>query len=154
MAAKLSSDKLSKWLERFRMAAIVKVRVGFLLLTALVIASTAAGQKVDENVARNESKVPRAGENGVTRPECIHCPEPQYNNEARKAKLSGTVLLDVTVTAEGDVLHVFVLKAPSETLAELAIAQVKKWKFKPALNAEGEPVTCRVYIQVNFHRDR
>lgn len=125
-----------------------------LLFGAFVIVSTAAAQKVDEQAARNESKVPRAGENGVTRPQCVHCPEPQYNNEARKANLSGTVLLDVTVTAEGNVINAVVLRGPGDPLIVLALAQVKKWRFKPALNAQGEPVTCRVNVQINFHWDR
>ena len=154
MAAQLSSDKLSVRFEGFAMAATDKVGVlGIVLLSTLAIFSSAA-QKADESVPGKESKVPRAGENGVTRPQCVHCPEPRYHNEARKANASGTVLLDVTVTTQGDVLHALVLKAPSETLAELAILQVSKWKFKPALNAESEPVTCKVYIQINFHRDR
>jgi TonB family protein len=135
------------------MAATNKLRVlGVFLCGALAGTSTAA-QKADQNVPGNESKVPRAGEDGVSRPQCIHCPKPRYNKEARKAKLSGTVLLDVTVTTQGDVLHAVVLSAPSETLAELAVLQVSKWKFRPALNAQKEPVTCRVDVQINFYPD-
>jgi len=50
--------------------------------------------------------------NGVGSPMCIYCPQPEYSDEARKAKYQGTVLLDVTVTADGRVLNPQVLKGP------------------------------------------
>src|SRR5260370_2430811 len=41
----------------------------------------------------------RAGVNGVGSPMCIYCPQPEYSDEARKAKYQGTVLLARPVTA-------------------------------------------------------
>src|SRR5207253_1301690 len=54
----------------------------------------------------------RAGLNGVGSPMCIYCPQPEYSDEARKAKYQGTVLLDVTVTADGRVISPVVIKGP------------------------------------------
>jgi TonB family protein len=93
----------------------------------------------------------RAGVNGVGSPQCIYCPQPEYSDEARKAKYQGTVLLDVIVTSDGRVLNPRVLKGPGLGLEEKAIAQVLKWKMRPAVGPNGKPVTCQVNIEVTFH---
>ena len=69
-----------------------------------------------------ESKVdpPRAGINGVTSPICIYCPLP-VTEKSRKAKISGVVLLDVIVTADGRVTKPVVLKGLSSGLDESAL---------------------------------
>jgi protein TonB len=93
----------------------------------------------------------RAGVNGVGSPVCIYCPQPEYSDEARKAKYQGTVLLDVTVTADGRVVSPVVIKGPGLGLEEKALAQVKNWKMRPAVGPSGKPVNCRVQIEVTFH---
>jgi TonB family protein len=82
---------------------------------------------------------------------CIYCPQPEYSDEARKAKYQGTVLLDVTVTADGRVINPVVIKGPGLGLEEKALAQVKNWKMRPAVGPGGKPVNCRVQIEVTFH---
>jgi protein TonB len=93
----------------------------------------------------------RAGVNGVGSPMCIYCPQPEYSDEARKAKYQGTVLLDVTVTADGRVIAPVVIKGPGLGLEEKALAQVKNWKMRPATGPGGKAVNCRVQIEVTFH---
>jgi protein TonB len=93
----------------------------------------------------------RAGVNGVGSPQCIYCPQPEYSDEARKAKYQGTVLLDVTVTADGRVVNPIVIKGPGLGLEEKALAQVRNWKMRAALGPGGKPVPCRVQIEVTFH---
>jgi protein TonB len=93
----------------------------------------------------------RAGVNGVGSPQCIYCPQPEYSDEARKAKYQGTVLLDVTVTADGRVVNPVVIKGPGLGLEEKALAQVRNWKMRAALGPGGKPVNCRVQIEVTFH---
>ncbi len=92
----------------------------------------------------------RAGVNGVGQPACIYCPNPDYSDEARKAKYQGSVLLDVVVTADGRVLDPRVLKGPGLGLEEKAIAAVRNWKMRPATGPNGKPVACRVNIEVVF----
>jgi TonB family protein len=92
----------------------------------------------------------RAGVNGVGQPACIYCPDPEYSDEARKAKYQGTVVLDVTVTSDGRVLDPRVVKGPGLGLEERALAQVRNWKMRPAMGPNGKPVTCRVQIEVLF----
>src|SRR6185295_19400655 len=40
----------------------------------------------------------RPGTGGVGYPSCIYCPEPQYSEDARKAKYQGTVVLQAVIT--------------------------------------------------------
>jgi len=93
----------------------------------------------------------RAGVNGVGSPQCIYCPQPEYSDEARKAKYQGTVLLDVTVTTDGRVINPIVIKGPGLGLEEKALAQVRNWKMRPSVGPNGKPVNCRVQIEVTFH---
>jgi TonB family protein len=93
----------------------------------------------------------RAGIKGVTSPQCLYCPQPKFSKAARKAKVSGIVLLDVTVTADGQVKDPTVLKTPGFGLEEQAMEKVRTWKMKPAHLPGGNAVTCRVQIEVTFH---
>jgi periplasmic protein TonB len=96
-------------------------------------------------------KTPRAGVNGVGSPKCIYCPPPEYSEEARDAKFQGTVLLDVAITTEGKATNVIVIKGPGKGLEQKAIEAVKSWRFKPALDKEGNPIQVRVAVEVTFH---
>ncbi len=104
-----------------------------------------------ESKADEVKKIPRAGVNGVGTPVCVYCPAPAYPEKDRAAKLKGRVLLDVTVTPEGKAATVTLIKGLGERLDKEAIEAVKSWKFKPAKDAAGEPVTVRVQIEVTFH---
>ena len=90
------------------------------------------------------------GEGGVGSPACIYCPNPQFSAEATKSKLQGTVLLDATITAEGSVTQVTVLKGLGHGLDEQAIECVKGWRLRPAIDADGRPVSVRNPLEVVF----
>jgi periplasmic protein TonB len=92
----------------------------------------------------------RAGVNGVGQPACIYCPDPEYSDEARKAKYQGTVVLEVIVTADGRILEPHVLRGPGLGLEEKAMAAVRTWKMRPAVGPNGKPVTCRATIEIGF----
>jgi periplasmic protein TonB len=92
----------------------------------------------------------RAGTDGVGQPQCIYCPPPDYSDEARKAKYQGTVMLEVTITADGRVVDPVVIKGPGLGLEEKAIERVRQWKMRAAPGPNGKPVTCRAPIEVVF----
>jgi len=88
---------------------------------------------------------------GITQePKLLHAEEPEYSDEARKARYQGSVLLAIDVDADGRVTNVRVLRSLGLGLDERAIAAVQKWKFRPAM-AGGRPVTARAQVQVTFH---
>ncbi|MBZ5728392.1 MAG: energy transducer TonB [Acidobacteriia bacterium] len=86
---------------------------------------------------------------GVTAPVVLYKPEPEYSEDARKAKYQGTVLLYIQVDATGKAINVKVLKSLGLGLDEKAIEAVKKWKFKPG-TMNGKPVTVEASVEVNF----
>lgn len=92
----------------------------------------------------------RAGVNGVGIPVCIYCPNPQYSDEARKAKYQGTVTLLVTVTVDGRCVNASVVKGPGLGLEEKALEAVRNWRLKPAVGPSGKPVPVIVPIEVTF----
>lgn len=85
----------------------------------------------------------------VTAPIPIYAPDPNYSEEARKAKYSGVASVIAIVDAAGNVVDVQILKPVGLGLDEKAIEAVRTWKFKPALR-NGAPVKVRVIIEVSF----
>ncbi len=86
---------------------------------------------------------------GVTAPSLVFKVEPEYSEEARKAKFQGTVVLYCEVTENGICRNVKVLRALGLGLDEKAIEAVRKWKFRPGVK-NGKPVTVAATIEVNF----
>src|SRR6185312_10980681 len=87
--------------------------------------------------------------NGVTAPELVSKVEPEYSEEARKAKFSGLVLLSIIVNTDGKAEDIHVVRSLGMGLDEKAIEAVQKWRFKPGKN-KGVPVKVRAQIEVNF----
>jgi periplasmic protein TonB len=86
---------------------------------------------------------------GVTAPVVLHKVEPEYSEEARKAKYQGTVLLYIEVDPSGRATNIRVQRSLGLGLDEKAIEAVKQWKFKPGYK-DGRPVTVAATIEVNF----
>ena len=90
-----------------------------------------------------------AGKGGVKPPKCVYCPDPSYTDPARLAKLNGTAVMEVVVTAEGQTGPVRLVKGLPFGLNESAMEAVRRWKFSPA-TLNGAPVTVKVMIEVTF----
>jgi protein TonB len=86
---------------------------------------------------------------GVSAPAVLFKVDPEYSEEARKAKYSGSVLLSIIVDTEGKARDIRVVKSLGMGLDEKAIEAVQKWKFKPGMN-KGTAVNVRAQIEVNF----
>lgn len=86
---------------------------------------------------------------GVTAPVVLFKKDPEYSEEARKAKYQGTVLLAIEVTPNGMANNIRVVRSLGLGLDEKAIEAVKQWKFKPGYK-DGKPVTVAATIEVNF----
>lgn len=86
---------------------------------------------------------------GVTAPALLYKVEPEYSEEARKAKYQGTVLLYVQVDSSGKAINMRVLHSLGLGLDEKAMEAVRKWKFKPGMK-DGKAVTVEAQIEVNF----
>jgi len=91
-----------------------------------------------------------AGINGVGLPACFYMPNPPYSEEARKAKYSGTVLVEAIVQLDGKLTNLRVLKSPGLGLDDNTIQTLKTWRCKPAIGPNGRPVPVIVPFEVNF----
>ena len=86
---------------------------------------------------------------GVTAPIVLSKKDPEYSEEARKAKYQGTVLLSIEVSPNGLASNIKVVRSLGLGLDEKAIEAVRQWKFKPGYK-DGKPVTVAATIEVNF----
>lgn len=76
---------------------------------------------------------------------------PIYTEPARKARIEGIVILQLTISKGGDVLDVKVLKGLPMGLTDAAVEAARRQKFKPAYRASsGKPVDCLYTVTVQF----
>ncbi len=96
------------------------------------------------------SQVYEAGKDGVGYASCASCPSPNYSDQALKARYEGAVTLHAVITAQGRATKIKVVKSPGLGLDKQAVNVVKRWKFKPALGPNGNPVDVETSIDVTF----
>ncbi len=82
-------------------------------------------------------------------PAVLHKVEPEYSEEARKAKWQGTVVLQLVVDEKGHPQDLKVMRALGLGLDQKAIEAVEKWTFKPGMK-DGKAVPVIATIEVNF----
>lgn len=87
---------------------------------------------------------------GATSPQCAYCPDPQYTDAAREAKLQGKVTLRVLVGADGRASQIQVVQGIGMGLDERAAESVQTWKFVPAHDGARRAVPTWVTIEVVF----
>jgi periplasmic protein TonB len=87
---------------------------------------------------------------GVSPPRQIYAPEPEFSEEARKAKYQGVCTLGLIVGTDGRPSNIRVLSSLGMGLDEKAIEAVKNWKFEPAMK-DGHPVRVEIAVEVDFH---
>ncbi len=76
---------------------------------------------------------------------------PIYTEAARKARIEGNVILQLTIDKNGNVIDVKVLRGLPMGLTEVAVEEAKKQKFKPAYRLSTKlPVDCIYTITVTF----
>jgi Gram-negative bacterial TonB protein C-terminal len=98
----------------------------------------------------SDSGIFRAGKGGVGTPVCVYCPPPSFTVLARDAKFGGTVLLDVVLSAEGEVKAARILRGAPFGMNEVAINHVSGWRLKRS-TLQGKPVQAAVQIEMTFH---
>lgn len=87
---------------------------------------------------------------GVSAPILVYGPDPEFSDEARRAKYEGVCVVELVVDAQGNPQDEKVVRALGMGLDQKAIEAVRRYKFKPALY-KGRPVAVAVDVEVNFH---
>ena len=86
---------------------------------------------------------------GVTAPRAIYAPDPEFSEEARKAKYQGSVVLSAIIGADGRPHNLRVVRSLGMGLDEKATEAVTHWRFEPA-HKGSQPVAVEVNIEVAF----
>jgi TonB family protein len=86
---------------------------------------------------------------GVSAPRPTYAPDPEYSEEARKAKYQGTVVLGLVVGPDGHPRDMKVLRSLGLGLDEKALEAVRNWRFDPAMK-DGKPVAVYISVEVDF----
>jgi TonB family protein len=100
------------------------------------------------------SAPPHPSAAAVTKPidrpvEIVFKPTPEYTDEARSARIEGTVSLELEFTAAGDVRVLRVVRGLGHGLDEAAQRASLRIRFKPA-QSDGRPVDSRATVHITF----
>jgi protein TonB len=88
---------------------------------------------------------------GASDPSVISQVDPEFSEEARKAKFQGLCVLNLIVEPDGTASNIRVRGSLGMGLDEKAIEAVKKWRFQPSMK-NGHPVRYGpVEVDVDFH---
>jgi len=86
---------------------------------------------------------------GVSAPRTTYAPDPEYSEEARKAKYQGTVVLYLIVSPDGHPRDMRIIRSLGMGLDEKALEAVRTWRFEPAMK-DGRPVSVQINVEVSF----
>ena len=78
----------------------------------------------------------------------IHRVEPEYPELARRARVSGRVIMQVIVSEGGAVEEVKIIRG-HPLLNEAALRAVRQWRYSPYF-LNGEPIPVTATVTVNF----
>jgi TonB family protein len=125
---------------RTRTSASVGARIGVVLAAAALLVPLSAFQN---------RTVYHAGVDGVTAPSVVSKVNPSYTEEAKAAKIQGTVILSLVVNAQGHADDIQVTQSLDTQLDLNAVSAVEQWVFTPGMK-DGHPVDVGVTIEINF----
>ena len=86
---------------------------------------------------------------GVSAPLLIYSVDPEFSDEARRAKYQGICVVELIVDAQGHPQNVHVVRSLGMGLDERAVDAVKQYRFRPSY-FEGHPVAVIINVEVNF----
>jgi len=86
---------------------------------------------------------------GISAPQAISTPDPEYTEAARNAKTQGTCILWLIVDDQGHPRDIRVVRGLGFGLDEKAIDAVRQWRFAPA-QKDGHPVNVQISVEVGF----
>lgn len=85
----------------------------------------------------------------IQAPERLVYVPPEYPELARRARLSGVVILEATIDRDGNVTNVNILRGLGLGLDESAVRAVSQWQYTPTFY-NGRPVEVLLTVTVQF----
>ena len=85
-------------------------------------------------------------------PKCTSCPRPEYTQMGRKERAAHEeVVLEITIFADGTAGDIAVIRSARYGLtASSAGLVLQKWRFNPALDANGKATSIRLRVEIVF----
>jgi periplasmic protein TonB len=87
---------------------------------------------------------------GVVPPVLLNWVNPEFSDEARRAKYQGVCIVSLIVDEHGNPTHERIERSLGMGLDEKALEAVSQYRWKPALY-KGKPVPVAMSVVVNFH---
>ena len=78
----------------------------------------------------------------------MHKVQPVYPPEAKRMRVQGSVVIDATVTAQGQVDELKLVSG-DPMLAAAAMDAVRRWKYTP-YSLNGQPIPKQTRITISF----
>lgn len=90
---------------------------------------------------------------GISAPTVIRRVEPRYTDEARQARVVGTVILQAVIQTNGTADILKVVKPLPLGLTESALEAIQQWRFRPAIrNGREIPVATNIEVVFNLEQ--
>jgi TonB family protein len=118
------------------------------LLNGVLAAALAASGAVSQEQEQKAPAAPQRVGGEIKEPKKLKNVPPVYPEEAKRARVQGVVILECTISPEGTVADVRVLRG-IPLLDQAAVDAVKQWVYTPTLLA-GKPVPVIMTVTVNF----
>jgi TonB family protein len=146
-AASLSASSLERRIELLMKEGVMSKTKTLLALTSTTVATVLGAAALASavplgTVAGVAAKPGKSAERKV-----LHQAKVVYPESAKAKGIEGEVLLDVLVTAAGEVTDVKVVKGPAE-LTDASVASVRQWRYAAA------PADSRMTLTIRFTLSR
>jgi TonB family protein len=87
---------------------------------------------------------------GITPPKVVHQVSPRPDSGSRGFRISGAVLIGLTVSSHGLPMNVHVVHSIDKEIDQSAVDAVQEWRFEPA-RKDGKPVAVKITVEIRFH---
>lgn len=87
-----------------------------------------------------------------TPPVPVRTPPPVYPSQLKRDGVSGMVVVNIIIEADGSVAEVEVRKSTNAEFEGPAVDAVKNWRFKPA-QKDGNAIRSKVALPLKFSAD-
>ena len=147
--AKSLKQRMARLLEPLpRPAGKWRILTSLAALCAIALFLVTIGPARSQNEPRLDQRIYKVG-GDVSQPRVLHKIDPQYTEEGRAGKISGTCTLRIVVTAEGRADDIQVVKSLEPSLDLSAMQAIAQWDFQPGMK-DGVPVSTQATVEVNF----
>jgi TonB family protein len=117
-------------------------------LVAVVTCTSALALRMDVNAPPSQKAPPKSLNVKADAMTVINKVPPVYPEQAKKDRVTGSVVLAATIGKDGTVEQLRVVSGPSP-LQRAALDAVKQWTYKPFL-LNGDPIEVKTNIKIVF----